>query len=253
MSNERRALEPVVKDFVAQNGRFFGYLGDNVIAEEKSIGYSKQQGTKKTIADMLVFSMVKGVIGIEIKTEYDNLRRLNRQMRGYSLVCDYVWVVCHDKHAQAVEDSNHRHNHGHVGIIAYAEVNDVLVGGVYKKAERNPFKSVYHTANILWKNDLLVIMAGLRFPSRIASKELGFRNLKNDRRDSYSTAPPMSRKMSKRDVITNMIARFGEEELTRMVCKYFIEGSNPNKVLNIKHFNPEKLHRAEREGGRPSD
>lgn len=246
MTTNGKALEPVIKEFLTENELFFGDMGEHIIASEKSMGKSKQQKIKTTIADLLIFSEDKGIIGVEIKTEYDNLRRLNRQLRGYSLVCDYVWVVCHDNHVEGVETRLKRYQHQHVGIIAYTEFNGDIIGGVYREATRNPNKSTYHAVNILWKEDIVKIMSGLRFPSRIAERELGIENMKDTTRNTYGSASSFTNKMRKGELISNMLVRFGEQEANRMVCKFFINNENPHKVLSLKHFKPANLDRGEK-------
>ena len=244
MSIDRKALEPMIKDFVMHNEHFFGDLGEKIVLSEKSMGLSRQRNIKETIADLLIFSMEKGIIGIEIKTEYDNLQRLNRQMRGYSLVSDYVWIVCHDSHVEGVEQRLQRYQHQHVGIIAYTEFKDTIIGGVYKEPRRNPNKSMYNTVNMLWKRDIVRIMSGLRFPSRVAARELGIKNLKELDRNSYATAVTFPERMKKGELINNMLTRFGEVETNNIVCKYFINNENADKVLNLKHFNPAQFHKS---------
>lgn len=238
-----KALEPMIKDFILYNENFFGDLGDNVVLSEKSMGLSRQRKIKETIADLLIFSEEKGIVGIEIKTEFDNLQRLNRQMKGYSLVSDYVWIVCHDNHVEGVEQRLQRYQHQHVGIIAYREFKNTIIGGVYRESKRNPNKSIYNTINMLWKRDIVRIMSGLRFPGRVAEKELGVKNLKEHDRNSYATAVTFPHRMSKNQLIANMLRRFGEIEANNMVVSFFINGENPDKVLRLKHFNPGQFHR----------
>jgi len=245
VSKDERALEPMIKDFVLANESFFGDLGESITASEKNMGKSRKRGVKATIADLLVFTEKKGIIGVEVKTEYDNLQRLNRQMKGYSLVCDFVWVVCHDKHVEDVEKRLKRYHHQHVGIIAYTEFNDTILGGIYKHPFQNQNKSTYHALNILWKDDLVRIMGGLRYPSRIASRELGFKNTKETERHSAMTSTTFSNKMKKGELINNIITRFGPIEANRMVCKFFINNENPNKVLTLKHFKPQNFHKGD--------
>lgn len=236
----------MIKDFVMHNEFFFGDLREHKVLSEKSMGLSRQRNIKETIADLLIFSVEQGVVGIEIKTEYDNLQRLNRQMKGYSLVCDYVWIVCHDKHVEGVEERLRRYKHHHVGIIAYREFKETIIGGVYKEPTRNPHKSVYHTANMLWKRDLVRILSGLRFPSRVAARELGIKNVEDKDRNAYATAVTFPHRMRKGELIQNMIARFGEQETNNLVVKCFIQGGNPEKVLNLKHFDPRNFDKGRR-------
>lgn len=246
MSDREKALEPMIKDFVLHNEIFFGEIGRNVVLSEKSMGYSRQRRIKETIADLLIFSEGKGIIGIEIKTEYDNLQRLNRQLKGYSLICDYVWVVCHDKHVDGVIQRLQRYNHNHVGVIAYTEFKETIIGGTYKEADRNPRKSYYHTANILWKRDLVRILSGLRFPSRVAAREKGFKNLEDTDRNAYATAVTFPHRMKKGELIRNMLKRFGKNETNNMVITYFINNENPDKVLNLRHFDPRNFDKGKR-------
>ena len=84
----KRLMEDEIKNSILHNKNLFdryGPIGDSLIIYEKTINW-------KTIADCLLFSSNKGIIGIEIKTEYDTLRRLPHQLADYIRVCKYNYV-----------------------------------------------------------------------------------------------------------------------------------------------------------------
>ena len=64
-------------------------LGKSLVTYEKTINF-------KTIADCLIFTEKQGIIGIEIKTAHDTLKRLSHQLDDYVKCCSYVYVYCHD-------------------------------------------------------------------------------------------------------------------------------------------------------------
>lgn len=117
-------------------------------------------------------------MGIEIKTERDSTQRLNKQLHYYSQVCKYVYVMCHDKHVLKVEQILKRYKHHHVGIISYINVKGKPIVGKYKKATISPHRSPYHTLNILWKHNLLIMLKQIRDPFTFRS---GYNYNKNGR------------------------------------------------------------------------
>jgi len=247
---EKRFLEPEIKEFLLHKEKMFGDLGENILLFEKRLSQTKDKRVKPTIADALIFSEDKGVIGVEIKTKSDSLKRLNRQLDGYNLVCDYVYVLCHDKHVAGVEQRIKRYKHHHVGIIAYTEFKGKLLGGIYKEATINKNKSVYHALNILWKVELVKILSALRHPNRVAERELGLSTQEVRTRgkagsmQGYGTRSAFSYKMKKSQVINNIIARFGEKEANSILCQVFIKDrQHPERTLTMKHFKPQQFER----------
>lgn len=135
--------EDDIKELILQKKHIFISEGKSTVLFEKGIVIGS------TIADCLIFSEEKGIIGVEIKTERDTTRRLNKQLKNYSLVCDYVYVLCHDEHVSKVEEIINK-QFPHTGIIAYTEFKGEPVLGVYKQAVKSPFKKVEMAYQMLW-------------------------------------------------------------------------------------------------------
>lgn len=254
---KRTFIEKDIKDFLLDKEEYFGDLGDNVVLFEKRLSQTKDKSVKPTIADALIISMNKGFIGVEIKTQNDSLTRLKRQLIGYSLVCDYVWVLCHDNHVKGVEDRLKRYKLSHVGIIAYTQFKGKVVGGIYKKPVYNVNKSAFHQLNILWKQELLKLVKPLNNPGTVMEWELGTKHSGTKMitsggggkflRSMFSADLPKNR------LIANIIKRFGEEEASRLVCDVFVNYRiHPERALTMKHFRP-KLFLDENGDGQKGD
>lgn len=194
-----------------------------------------------TIADCLIFAQDRGIIGVEIKTEYDNTRRLNKQLKNYSLVCDYVYVLCHDNHVEKVEEILLKNNHHHVGILAYTEFKGKAVLGVYKKPVRSPFKKVTMAYQMLWREEIANLLGSFKRQMKTLEEQ----GLKVDIAKSRSnglhglyTQSNASRKyLRKADMINMIVARLGEEEANKLLCDIFINGRmHPEKSLKFYHF-----------------
>lgn len=105
-----------------------------------------------SIADCLVFSEQKGIIGIEIKTAHDSKTRLRRQLGYYSNVCDYVWVFIHDTIFPEVADI--LEDFYYVGIICYQETENAIYPGIIRQAIHNPQVKLKSALSILWSVEL---------------------------------------------------------------------------------------------------
>lgn len=66
---------------------------DKVLSKKKAVSFFEMPISSSRV-DM---ASVNGTsIGYEIKTEYDNLQRLEKQIADYSRILEYVYVVCPD-------------------------------------------------------------------------------------------------------------------------------------------------------------
>ena len=129
--NDKRIEIDVKKYFLSCKNVFnyLGELGDNRVVYEKEIMRGRVR------ADVLLFSENKGIIGIEFKTAPDTLKRLPRQLKYYSKVCNYVFVFCHDSHLADVEKLIEKLGmKSYVGIISYEVFEDNILAGLYKEA-----------------------------------------------------------------------------------------------------------------------
>ena len=242
---EVKFYEIDIKNLILDKQHMFGELGRSTIVFEKALSKTKDNTVKKVIADCLIFSEERGIIGVEIKTEYDNTQRLLRQLRAYSLTCDFVYVAIHDKHVPKVEQLLKRHKLEHVGIMAYSKFRDKPLIGMYKEALGSPGKSVYHALNMLWKQELLQILGTFRHPAPRIEAELGIRSEKVQDRAGMRglhgdlVKSTYSNKMRKPQLIHEFIARFGKEEANKVLCDVFINDRlHPERAVKLRHFNP---------------
>lgn len=232
---DKQFYEADIQELILNKQRIFGDIGKSAIVFEKAI----MQGN--TICDCLVFTEKRGLIGIEIKTERDSTKRLNKQLSDYEKVCDYVYVLCHDSHVPKVEQILTRHNHKHVGILAYTEFMGEAMLGEYKQPSRSPKKSAYHMLNILWKEDLIRMLGTFRrYGDRLEAN--GAKIMKTNSRSGGVSGlyvkSTTARRMTKPELINNLINRVGgTEEATRVFCDVFIHNRNhPEKAIKLRHF-----------------
>lgn len=230
--------EADIVDLIKNKEHMFGDIGDSALIFEKAI----MQG--KTIMDCMICTENKGIIGIEIKTERDSTQRLNKQLEGYSKVCDYVYVMCHDSHVEKVEAILKRKNYNHVGIIAYIQLGDEPWVGIYREALKSPVKDVFHTLNILWRKELSTLLGTFKHvTSRIEEANPNETGQEfNNRSGGFSgvvNQPLVSQNSRKPLLIHAVISRLGQEEANRVFCDMMINNRNhPEKSIKIEHFNP---------------
>lgn len=231
--------EEDIKKLILEKKRVFGDLGESVVVFEKAI----LRGN--TICDCLIFSRKKGIIGVEIKTERDTTRRLNKQLRDYSRVCDYVYVLCHDNHVGKVSNILSRYKHQHVGIISYTEWKGEPMLGRYKDAASSPDKSAFQMMDMLWKTEIVHSLGAFKHYGRYIQEEYGVR-VKEDphwvkgggANSALANHNPYGSKTRKSSLIVTLIKKLGgEQEATRFVCDLFIRGDmDPGKSLKYYHF-----------------
>lgn len=147
-------LEDNIKNSVLQNKSIFNHLGklgnDLIIYEKKIYG--------GVITDCLIFTQYQGIIGVEIKTQHDTLRRLPRQLDSYVKTCRYTYVYCHDSKVKGVKDLLKQKHCEFVGIISYTEFDHVPVPGLVRQAKISPFLMYQGYTSLLWKDELKKIL-----------------------------------------------------------------------------------------------
>lgn len=209
--------------------------------DKSTIVFEKGIVIGSTIADCLIFSAERGIIGVEIKTERDNTRRLNKQLRNYSLVCDYVYVLCHDDHVEKTEDILNKNGHQHVGVLAYTEFKGTPVLGLYKPPTESPLKQTKMAYQMLWRDEINNILGSFKRQMKTL-EEQGLRvnsakSRSNGLHGLYSQSNASSKYLRKGDMINMIIARLGEEEANKLLCNIFISGRmHPEKNLKFHHF-----------------
>ena len=152
-----QAYAAAVKKLILNSKFLFTYKEDETsVLFEKAIYTSPE-----TIADCLIFSKSKGLIGVEIKTAHDSKARLRRQLHGYTLACDYTWVLIHD--TKLAEVSDILEDYPSVGIICYNEIDDELVPGIVRLPLRVDIDHTY-TYDLAWYSELHHLLKGMGNP-----------------------------------------------------------------------------------------
>lgn len=250
-SDEKTPIEHDIKEFFLHNKYLFnddlGDLGENRIVFEKNIG------NQKVRADALVFTELKGIIGVEFKTQNDTLKRLPRQLKQYIRTCNYVYVFCDDSHALFVEDIIKKLGYSCVGIISYTVYEDLIIAGVYRKAKKNPNYSLYTACHLFWKSELHFILRTLTnkpidlikntFQTEYINtvqeltKNPQTEHLMQSRlAEGFSTAYG-SNNLTYKQLISNFVGLLGEKVGTQVLCESFIYHEySPEHYLKLYDF-----------------
>jgi hypothetical protein len=247
MNMSDKFYERDIKDVILKKRHLFlprvqEEINKSVVIFEKHIHVGR------TVTDTLMFTHQRGMIGVEIKTEYDSTTRLKKQLDSYSLVCDYVYVVCHDNHLEKVEQIIKKNGFHHVGIILYTVYKAEVTMGTYREASRSPKKNVRMAYQILWKPEIAKILGSFKRQMRTLEEKgmnvdygRGTKNDNNKRTGSsqglYSRSNVSMRYLSKTQMIDMIVNQLGEEEANNVLCRMFIENRmHPDKVLKFHHF-----------------
>lgn len=249
-----RFYEDDIKDLILRKKHLFVPEGmGSAVVFEKALVPSRSDGVDKRIADCLIFREDGIIIGVEIKTERDSLSRLRSQLPAYSLVCDYVYVMCHDKHIDKVEQSTKRYKQQHVGIMAYTEFKSIPMVGTYRKAQISPTCTTKSAYNLLWKAEILRILSAFKRPSDTAARELGFNNTRFKHRgigmSNGLSGSGNSKSMTKGQLINNLLIRLGDREARKVLCDVFINHRmDPERTIKLRHFHPTRRKEEEPDG-----
>ena len=123
----------------------------NRIIEEKEMGHSR--------ADAVLVTF-KSVYGIEIKSDQDTYARLDRQIKDYDRYFFKNYVVVGTRHAAHITE----HVPDYWGIIT-VEIEDGKEDFyLLRKPLRNPNFDISETLTLLWKTELIHILARNNFP-----------------------------------------------------------------------------------------
>jgi len=231
----KRFYEQDIKDLILTKQHLFINS-----TEHHTVLFEKAIVSGSTIADCLIFAVDSGIIGIEIKTERDTTKRLNKQLKHYSLICDEVYVLCHDDHIEKTEEILTKHGHSHVGIVSYEEYRGEPIVGVYKKATRSPVKDVKAALNILWREEIVAILGSFKRQMNTL-EELGLTvNSAASRSGGLDGMFKMSsagKYIRKPELIKAIVNRLGEEEANKLLCRIFINRRmHPGKHLKFEQF-----------------
>lgn len=158
---------------------------------EKSINYGR------TIADCLVIDTDK-IIGIELKTAHDNLKRLKKQLTSYLTTCNLVYVYVADKHVQGVLDIiDKTPNFSVIGVISYDTFDGEILSGVVRKAKPNPNYNLKICTMALLQKDILyhlvnalVSCAPLVYANTFGKSHYGLESTNNTQQTSNVNSKP---------------------------------------------------------------
>lgn len=150
MVNDRLvALKPneirgILRQWVSQN--FSLKAGDVLINELGFVNKDPKSTVDSTFrADLAVAN--GRLVGFEIKSELDTLKRWIIQMEAYSKVFDEVWLCSHGKHiAKALEVTP-----SHIGIMV---VDDLSSLAVIRKPSINHHLRAYDLSGLLWRDEI---------------------------------------------------------------------------------------------------
>ena len=229
----KKLLENDIKNAVLHYDNLLKYLGD--LGESKVI-FEKAINYHKSIADALIFTENRGVIGIEIKTEADNLKRLKRELDSYILSCNYVFVFCHDKQLKGVLSIVKEYKYRNVGVISYDIFEGKPIAGVVRKAEPSEYFSTKVLASILWKKELYnILQVWWAHQEEVVS---------NTYKVSKATSTQSRdlgyiRRNYRYGTLLNIFYKtFNKKQGTKIICELFIKnGYDPKKQLQQYHFN----------------
>lgn len=273
------AYESDVHKLVLDNQTLFGTLGNSRVIMEKKLPQ------RKVIADMLIFSAYKGIIGIEIKTAHDSTQRLNNQLKAYKRLCNQVWVVIADEQYEDVLKVLKRYHHDCVGIITYSQLKDKLYPGVMRRPHQPPEFDPKEAFRMLWKDELLVIARGVSSTDQILAnvergmnnlnqlgyskhytykpknigngkgakignvafqRQLGMSNEKNTAGDDSIPFIPLKKSNSKEQIISYIFHKLSPLGAHQLLVDMFVNKIKaPNKVLKYYHFSEAKRNHYE--------
>lgn len=100
--------------------------------------------------------------GFEIKAEADTLKRLPRQVRYYSKVCDFASLVVPAKHLEKATPL----------IPAWWGLYDAETLAVLRMPQRNPTLTPRAIAEVLWKDESLAFLASAKAGKGMSSQRV---------------------------------------------------------------------------------
>lgn len=232
-----RIMEDEVKQAILANRHLLsslGELGKTKVIFEKGMNYGN------LIADAVAFTQYQGIIGYEIKTEYDTLKRLPKQLDSYVRVCNYVIVFCHDSKLEEVEELLDSKNYPFVGIISYSDFEGDVITGMYRVPQLSPLFSMKACLSMLWKNEIYAILSAyVNHPSMVVANTYKSKHatVHDGYRASQAQYGMLRKNMTKRAMISLYQNLIPNKEGIRIICEMFIsENFDPNKNLQLYDY-----------------
>jgi len=129
---------------------------DTLVLDELGLNHGKCR------ADIAVIN--GHLIGYEIKSNNDSLRRLKEQVKSYNAVFDKISIVIGERHINSIQN----HIPRWWGVIASVKGSR---GTVYfdtiRNAQRNKDVDPISIAQLLWRNEVIEILQNNKVPKRI--------------------------------------------------------------------------------------
>lgn len=116
-------------------------------------------------ADLVVVN--SGLIGFEIKSEKDNLKRWDAQKIAYTNVFNEVWLCCHHKHIKKAMVDMPKH----IGILTINAENRLEITRLAVKD--HGLNNTYDLSSMLWREELneLANLHKIKWKSRTNKRE----------------------------------------------------------------------------------
>lgn len=142
-----RFLYRLLKEFY-RNDYFIRYSFINKVLVKSSAISFEEFPVANSRADLV--SINGKSIAYEIKSEFDNYERLDKQIEDYSKVFEYVYVICPKKKVEAIKS----HLPEYCGLFVY-NGNKKICFNLYKKAVLSPNLSSLHMLDCFRKKELI--------------------------------------------------------------------------------------------------
>ncbi|MDT9683425.1 sce7726 family protein [Streptomyces sp. TRM76323] len=231
IDDEAQLYERAVKTLLLTKPHIFGNLGRSSVVFEKAIA------SHSVIADALIFSENYGIIGVEIKTDHDSTTRLNRQLSAYKVVCDQVYVLCHDNKLEAVERVLERYKHTSVGIVAYSTYEGEQALGIVKDSYPADEYKPEAILDVLWKSEVRALADVVSSPTKLTIIDMKRKLGESFNRFAMSVPPVFTNRMPKKSLINQIITRIGKYQAHEIATMMFYEHiKDPEKALKYYMF-----------------
>jgi hypothetical protein len=106
------------------------------------------------------------LVGFEIKSEQDDLKRLPAQMEMYNKIFDYIYIVANEKHLPAIKEKVP----DFWGIVRVEKFETGFKLDTVRQPIRNQNSDPYFLAQLLWKDEVLDILERTGFAAGMKSK-----------------------------------------------------------------------------------
>lgn len=107
------------------------------------------------------------LVGFEIKSEKDTLKRWEAQKVAYTNVFDEVWLCTHSKHLEKALQSTPNH----IGVILVDNFKSLAV--VRKSKKNHGMNNIYDLTGLLWREEIneLAKLYDIKIKSRATKRE----------------------------------------------------------------------------------